>query len=218
MVKKLFSGLTLLFMFCIQLNAQQENTQSNYVLPKFAEGYVMMKGGRTQQMLLNYNTVTEEMVFKRGETLLAIGKEELKEVEYVRIDDRTFVLVAGKFYELLYEGERSLYAEHKNIVIPPGNPAPYGGTSHVSSVDQYSGVSSTGSMYYKMYLPDGYKLKPSVSYFVKRGESFSRANSLNQLRRHYSDKREAFDKYTKENKVKFENILQMTQLAEFLDK
>ena len=75
MKRKILITLSFIALLCGHASAQSKQiVLSHYILPEFTEGYVMMKGGRTQQMLLNYNSVTEEMVFKRGESVLAIGK------------------------------------------------------------------------------------------------------------------------------------------------
>ena len=142
---------------------------------------------------------------------------EVKEVEYVTISGRKFVVLNDKFLELLFEGGKNIYAEHRCTVIPPGNPAPYGGTSQVSSVDRYSGISADGGLYYKLQLPDGYTVKPVINYVVKTGDKLSKIYSLKQLRKVYQDKRDEFDKYVKDNNVKFENIAEIAALAAELE-
>lgn len=219
-MKTRIASITLALLTTLSLTIFAQPKQivlSHYIFPEFTEGYVMMKGGRTQQMLLNYNSVTEEMVFKRGETILAIGKAEVKEVEYVTISGRKFVVFNDKFFELLYEGGKNLYAEHRCTVIPPGNPAPYGGTSQVSSVDRYSGISADGGLYYKLQLPDGYTVKPVINYVVKTGDKLSKIYSLKQLRKVYQEKRDEFDKYVKDNNVKFDNITEIAALTAALE-
>lgn len=219
-MKTRIASITLALLTTLSLTIFAQPKQivlSHYIFPEFTEGYVMMKGGRTQQMLLNYNSVTEEMVFKRGETILAIGKAEVKEVEYVTISGRKFVVLNDKFLELLFEGGKNIYAEHRCTVIPPGNPAPYGGTSQVSSVDRYSGLSADGGLYYKLQLPDGYVVKPAINYVVRAGDKISKIYSLKQLRKVYQDKRDEFDKYVKDNNVKFENIAEIAALAAELE-
>ena len=219
-MKTRIASITLALLTTLSLTIFAQPKQivlSHYIFPEFTEGYVMMKGGRTQQMLLNYNSVTEEMVFKRGETILAIGKAEVKEVEYVTISGRKFVVLNDKFLELLFEGGKNIYAEHRCTVIPPGNPAPYGGTSQVSSVDRYSGLSADGGLYYKLQLPDGYVVKPAINYVVRAGDKISKIYSLKQLRKVYQDKRDEFDKYVKDNNVKFDNITEIAALAAELE-
>lgn len=219
-MKTRIASITLALLTTLSLTIFAQPKQivlSHYIFPEFTEGYVMMKGGRTQQMLLNYNSVTEEMVFKRGETILAIGKAEVKEVEYVTISGRKFVVLNDKFLELLYEGGKNIYAEHRCTVIPPGNPAPYGGTSQVSSVDRYSGLSADGGLYYKLQLPDGYVVKPAINYVVRAGDKISKIYSLKQLRKVYQEKRDEFDKYVKDNNVKFDNITEIAALTAALE-
>lgn len=219
-MKTRIASITLALLTTLSLTIFAQPKQivlSHYIFPEFTEGYVMMKGGRTQQMLLNYNSVTEEMVFKRGETILAIGKAEVKEVEYVTISGRKFVVLNDKFLELLFEGGKNIYAEHRCTVIPPGNPAPYGGTSQVSSVDRYSGLSADGGLYYKLQLPDGYVVKPAINYVVRAGDKISKIYSLKQLRKVYQEKRDEFDKYVKDNNVKFDNITEIAALTAALE-
>ena len=212
---KIIAVLSFFVLSFLQLDAQ--NTQivlSHYVFPEFADGFVSIGGGRTQQMRLNYNTVTEEMVFQRGEQVLAIGDAEMNELEYVAISGRKFVVKNGKFVEIIYEAQdRTIYAEHRSTVVPPGNPAPYGGTSHVSAVDRYSGITGDGNMYYKLQLPDGYKVKPVISYLAERDGKITRIFNIRQFRKVYSDKKDAFDKYIKENKVTFESLSDITDMA-----
>jgi hypothetical protein len=212
---KIIAVLSFFVLSFLQLDAQ--NTQivlSHYVFPEFTDGFVSIGGGRTQQMRLNYNTVTEEMVFQRGEQVLAIGEAEMNELEYVAISGRKFVVKNGKFVEIIYEAQdRTIYAEHRSTVVPPGNPAPYGGTSHVSAVDRYSGITGDGNMYYKLQLPDGYKVKPVISYLAERDGKITRIFNIRQFRKVYSDKKDAFDKYIKENKVTFESLSDITDMA-----
>jgi hypothetical protein len=212
---KIIAVLSFFVLSFLQLDAQ--NTQivlSHYVFPEFADGFVSIGGGRTQQMRLNYNTVTEEMVFQRGGQVLAIGEAEMNELEYVAISGRKFVVKNGKFVEIIYEAQdRTIYAEHRSTVVPPGNPAPYGGTSHVSAVDRYSGITGDGNMYYKLQLPDGYKVKPVISYLAERDGKITRIFNIRQFRKVYSDKKDAFDKYIKENKVTFESLSDITDMA-----
>ena len=219
MKRKIIIALSFFVLSFLQLDAQiTQIVLSHYVFPDFTDGYVSIGGGRTQQMRLNYNTVTEEMVFQRGEQVLAIGDAEMKELEYVAISGRKFVVKNGKFVEVLYEGKtHTVYAEHRSTVVPPGNPAPYGGTSHVSAVDRYSGITGDGNMYYKLQLPDGYKVKPVMNYLVESDGKITRIFNLKQFRKVYSDKKDTFDKYIKENKIKFENLSDITDMAHAMD-
>ena len=219
MKRKIIIALSFFVLSFLQLDGQiTQVVLSHYVFPDFTDGYVSIGGGRTQQMRLNYNTVTEEMVFQRGEQVLAIGDAEMKELEYVAISGRKFVVKNGKFVEVLYEGKtHTVYAEHRSTVVPPGNPAPYGGTSHVSAVDRYSGITGDGNMYYKLQLPDGYKVKPVMNYLVERDGKITRIFNLKQFRKVYSDKKDTFDKFIKENKIKFENLSDITDMAHAMD-
>ena len=68
-------------------------------------------------------------------------------------------------------------------------------------------------MYYKLQLPDGYKVKPVISYLGERDGKITRIFNIRQFRKVYSDKKDAFDKYIKENKVTFESLSDITDMA-----
>jgi hypothetical protein len=80
-------------------------------------------------------------------------------------------------------------------------------------VDRYSGITGDGNMYYKLQLPDGYKVKPVISYLAERDGKITRIFNIRQFRKVYSDKKDAFDKYIKENKVTFESLSDITDMA-----
>lgn len=117
---------------------------SHYVFPDFTNGSVLMKSGQQHQALLNYNALSEEMIFVDKGTKLAISKEEKEKIDTVYIKGRKFFVLDGRFLELIYRSGYELYAEHRCDVKYPGKPAGYGGTSETSSISTYSGVYSGG--------------------------------------------------------------------------
>ena len=46
---------------------------TQYLFPEFTEGSVLQKSGTVTKTMLNYNTLTQEMVFKQGEQYLAFA-------------------------------------------------------------------------------------------------------------------------------------------------
>ena len=109
---------------------------THYLFPEFTKGVVLMKTGVKNEALLNYNSLTEEMIFENRGIKLAVG--ELEQIDTVYINGRKFFLLNNKFVELIYHSKFDLYAEHKCDVSDPGKPAGYGGTSQTSAISTYS--------------------------------------------------------------------------------
>jgi hypothetical protein len=56
-------------------------------------------------------------------------------------------------------------------------------------------------------------VKPVISYLAERDGKITRIFNIRQFRKVYSDKKDAFDKYIKENKVTFESLSDITDMA-----
>jgi hypothetical protein len=189
---------------------------SHYLFPEFTKGAVLLKTGVSYDAALNYNSLTEEMVFEERGKVLALGNDVVEQVDTVFITGRKFITIAGRFVELVYASAYNLYAEHKCRVNEPGKPAGYGGTSRTSASSSYSSYQS-GGVYYELSLPDGYEVKPYTHYWLSRGGVASRFVNMRQLERLFADKRDAFRDYVRNNNVQLEDQDSMIQLIMHLE-
>jgi len=187
---------------------------SHYILPEFIKGTVLMKSGTKNSTMLNYNALTEEMIFDTNGKKLSISK--LEEIDTVYIEDRKFFPLKDKFVELIYRNKFELYAVHKCSVIDPGKPAAYGGTSQTSSTTSYSSLSAGGQVY-QLKLPDGYTTKPYTEYFLKKEGKLTMFVTMRQLSKLFSKKSDQFKKYIKENKVDIEDPDAVAGLVKYLE-
>lgn len=203
-IKAVFASLVFC-VFCQSTYSQGQLVEiTHYLFPDFIKGSVFMKSGVKQATMLNYNTLTEEMVFQDRGKVLAIGDESVADIDSIIILDRKFVPVNSKFFELLHESGHQLFAEHKCRVNMPGSPVGYGGTSHTSSVTSVSSLQSDG-LFYQLKLPDNYETKPYTNYWIKKEGELIQFINMRQLRRIYSSKRSLFDAFVKEHDVKYDN-------------
>ena len=77
--------------------AQQENIEmTHYLFPEFTQGVILMKSGIRNGAFLNYDSLTEEMIFDKAGKKLAIAPNELKLVDTVFIKDRKFIPIKTK--------------------------------------------------------------------------------------------------------------------------
>lgn len=212
-------SVILLLFSCLVLTgsfAQRNKPEiSHYLLPEFSKGTVLMKSGVKNSALLNYNALTEEMIFDTHGKKLAMAK--LEDIDTVFIENRKFFPMQNKFVELIYHGKYELYACRKAGIIDPGKPVGYGGTSQTSSVTSYSSIISGGQAY-ELALPEGIKTNPTTDYWLKTEGKPVLFLNLRQLSKQFENKADLFKKYVKENKVKYEDEARLIELIKFMEK
>ncbi|XOV94530.1 MAG: hypothetical protein ACFHWX_07455 [Bacteroidota bacterium] len=190
---------------------------THYIFPEFVDGTILERNGRKNHVTINYNSLSEEMVFQKGDSKFALGKTEMERVDTIFIEDKKFVNLDGQFVEVLYRSVKMvLYVQYKCKLREPGKNVGYGGTSEVAAVDRYSSQ-FTGRNFYEIKLPKGYSTTPLYVYYLMKNGIVSEALNLNQLSKLFENQEDEFKDYVKTNKVKFDNIDKVTGLIEFLD-
>jgi len=211
-----------LYLFILNLSFSTSYSQSrviqlsHYLFPEFTQGVILMKSGIKNKALLDYNSLTEEMIFENNGKKLAIGKGELELVDTVFIKDRKFFTLNNKFFELIYHSKCDLYAEQKCSMILPGQPAAYGGTSQTSSITSYSSINS-GGRFYELELPEDYEIKPYTFYWLKKNGELNKFINMKQLMKLYDYKKDLFKAYVKKHDVKYDNQESIVQFIKYLE-
>jgi len=142
-----------------QLTAQtaSEGKYPQYLFPDFTNGVIKLKTGQSHTQKINYNTISERMVFQKDAQYLDMTNIEA--VDTIIIQDRAFVLINKSFYEVLVNAPVTLFLQHKSDLIEQGSPSGYGGTSQTSAINVYSSVNMAGRTF-NMEVPPEYTIKP----------------------------------------------------------
>lgn len=185
---------------------------SHYVFPAFVKGTVQQKRGAAQEAMLNYNSMTQEIVFVQNGSYLALGQPE--NIDTVHLENRKFIPHETQFYEVVTLGTMPLYINHRCKVIPPGNPAGYGTSSQTSSPGNISTIANN-AMSYALKLPDDYKIIPETEFLLKKGEEFSKISNAKQLTKLFPAKADAIQDFIKKNKTSFKSQEDMIKLVQF---
>jgi hypothetical protein len=204
--------LLLLTSLCeMPINAQDksEAISPHYLLPDFVKGSVKMKNGNTQQAIMNYNMLTEEMIFEKGDTKLAMDK--LETVDTVYLGSRKFIPHEKVFYELLVMDQISLFVQHKCNLMPAGKPAGYGGTSETSATTSVSVLMTSGNIY-KLKLPEGYRVTDDTQFWITKGGSAFRIGSERQFLKIFPEKSKEIELFIKQNKLNMRKMEDLTVL------
>ena len=175
-----------------------------------------MRSGQVFKLPLNYNSLTEEMVFDENGQKMAIGKDKVNEIDTIIIKDKKFIVWKSKFYELISKPQFDLLVLYKCYVKNKGESGGYGISSETASITKYSSINSN-SAYYNLNLPGGYDLYPFVSYVIKKGGDFQSFKSMKQLKKIYSDKIELLKTYTNQHEVVFNNVESILQLVQYIE-
>lgn len=189
---------------------------SHYILPQFTGGDILMKSGQKVKAWLNYNSLSEQMIFDENGKKLAITENQLNLIDTVYINNRKFCRADNTFLELLYQSENNLYAEYKCHLEAPGTTNGYGGNSQTSSSSSFSSIEERG-IQYELSLPEGYKAKPYTIYWLKKNGKMTSFKNINQLMKLFNDKKEVFKSYKKNHELEYNNQESIIELIEYLE-
>lgn len=215
---KLSYSLVLAILFSLNMYAQDTITApSHYVFSEFTMGQVLLQNGVKNVVSLNYNALSEEMVFNTNGVKLAIADEQLKTIDTVFIGERKFLHLENTFLELLENTTFELYVEYKCRMKYPGKVnGPGGRTSQTSSSETYAPKGFQQAIY-EVKLPTGYDATPYQYYWLKQESELKRFKNLNQLAKLYPSKKSQFKAYTKKHDVNFNNKENIIKLVSHLE-
>ncbi len=209
--------LALVVSFHFSFSQNRTKAITHYIFPDFVEGVVLMKNGRKNEVSINYNAISEEMIFVKGTHKLAIGSTESELIDTVFMENKKFVRLGGRFVEILHQSDAcDLFVQYKCKLDYPGKDVGYGGTSQTAAVDNYS-VNYSNGLVYELELPDDYETKPYLVYYLKQEGEVNEVTNLRQFMKRFKNKQDHFKAFVKDNNVKFENVDQVVSLINHLE-
>jgi len=151
---------------------------SHFVFPEFIKGKVKMKNGMSEDAMLNYNMLTEEMIFEKDTERLAL--EKIENIDTIYIRSRRFIPHAKVFYEVLINDTVSLFVRHKRNILSSGSPAGYGTTTETGAAHSISHLVSSGNIY-NLELSSDYHLTDASQFWITLHNSSFRISSERQI-------------------------------------
>ncbi|MEO8720158.1 MAG: hypothetical protein ABI372_03580 [Ginsengibacter sp.] len=181
-----------------------------YTFDAFMPGIVKMKSGEANKQNLNYNIITNEMVFDNNGKYAAIA--DPGNVDTVYINDRKFIPLNNKFYEVLVGGRMPLLYESTASVSEPGVSTGYGGTTNTSATSSYQSLLRDGSAY-NLKLPEGFNVIPKHEFYILTDGKLEKAGSEKRMSKVFSDKKDLIKDFVKKNKTDFSKPEDVAQLV-----
>lgn len=206
--------LSIQMLACCSLFARADRNAkqfTQYLFPEFTEGTVLQKSGTTTKTLLNYNTLTQEMIFKQGNDFLAIA--DPASVDTVFLNNEKFIYANNLFYEVAANAPVGLYIQHTSDIISSGAETGFGKTQ-TTAASGLTDLKSSGKAY-SLSLTDEYTIKNKTAYLLKKDGNFITINNLKDVKNVFSGKENLIDDYAKKNKVSFKKDDDVIKLIEF---
>ena len=183
-----------------------------YLYPEFSKADVLMKGGRTNTAQMNYNIVTEKMVFISNDNYYDMTNPEQADTVY--INGTKFVPVGKAFYEVLVSKPIALYYQHKGNLMSAGKPVGYGGTSQTSSSTYISNIELSGRQT-NLPLPKDFIVNPAPVFWIRTGDKWSDFINEKQFLSLFPEKSSQIKSYIKENRIKIDKPENLARLVKY---
>jgi len=199
----LLSGMA----FYLGAQTPQPDLRPQFLFRNFNNGKVIMKNGQVNEAMLNYNTLTEKMVFIQGNKYLDLTN--LNMVDTVILDSHKFIPAGKFFYEVLFQGHISLFARHQGKL--KGRPGAYGKTSDASSNYYLSNISirqGEGDL----SLPQEYFVEPRTDYLVSKNNEWFEFYSEKFLNI-FPEKSTEIKNFIKENRIRTDKTEDLIRLV-----
>lgn len=197
-------------------NAQTEEVKNpgQFLFPEFTKTVVAMKSGKDLIMMINYNIVTEKMVFLQKNEIYDMFNYD--QVDTVYLQGRKFIPIYKVFYEMALEGPVVFLIQHKGKIQPPPKPAAFGGTSEVSSSTYISNM-QLGTDVYRLKTEGDLIIRPETIYWLRIKDKYSDFVSERQFLDIFPENRSALKKYLNQNKISFSRQEDVVKLVTYLN-
>jgi hypothetical protein len=197
----------------VPLIAQTDSIENlpQYLYHSFTKSSLKLKTGESYTGILNYNTITEKMIFYQNGTLKTLNKPET--VDTIFLQNTKFVFYENVFYEVLLNAPVSLFIQHKSNLISPGKPAAYGVSSETASSTSISQLYSDKA--YNLKLPDSYKVTPAPVYWIRINNVMQKFSSERQFVKLFQTKADDIKEYIDKANINIKKQIDIIKLVTF---
>lgn len=183
-----------------------------FLFSEFSVGVVNMKDNENVILNLNYNIVTEKMVFMQNGQIFDIVNYGAIDTVYIK--GAQFIPEGKIFYEVVVNDKTSFFIQHKGSVKNPSKPAAYGGTSEVSSSTYITNLRVGGDVYRKDHKAE-VVIYDTPIYRISRGDEMHIVTSRKALLKFFNDKRSDVREYMNKSDFDPEDPGKIRELVEY---
>ena len=197
----------------IQLNAQSEETQSIYFFEHFQKGEVYFASGSVVEGEFNYNKVTEQLLFKNDDEVLAIA--EPSSIKRVTFELHTFVYAFNEvFLEELKINKQIVYVRHSAKILSQGKSSAYGGYSESGSITNISSTKGSDGRMHDLVINEKQVLKDISKVYIHQKGKWVALRNDKQLVKLLPEKKLEILNYIDSIKVDYTNKEEVIELLD----
>lgn len=211
-IKVSFGFLLISIPLILYGQATKQGQMPQYLFPDFSSSRVLFKSGQILNTMMNYNTVSERMVYIQDQKYFDLANTQMVDTVYLQL--KKFVPFGKTFFEVLQSRTIVLFIQHMGELVEAGNPAGYGGTSQTASSSYLTTIDqSTGT--YNLPIPDYYKVSVSTIYWIRKGDKMLDFQNQKQFLNLYPDKSDLIKAFIKKNRLKIERSEDLIQIVNY---
>ncbi|MDO5571526.1 MAG: hypothetical protein Q4F97_08715 [Bacteroidales bacterium] len=196
--------LTIITVLSFQLVSAQEERINGFLFPTFSQAKILYKTGKTQENSLNYDAISQQMVFVKNDQVLAIANPMV--IDTIFIKGRKFIPNKDDaFYEIINYKNGSVYIERKSELINAGKEGGYGTFSQTSATTSFDSFSSSTGRYSKLTIKEKIEETIKDRFFVKINDNMVPVDNLKKIIKVFPDKKDAIKDFVKNNEINCKN-------------
>jgi hypothetical protein len=206
----------ILINFSINVNSQiiSEGSMAQFLFPNFSNGKVLMRNGDMRELIMNYNSLTEKIVYKQNDKYFDFINQDIADTIF--IIDTKFISYSGILYQVLSSERIPCFVHYKGTLLPPGTPAGYGVNSQVSNTKLQTSF-NTSSGTYNLELPKDYKVQIDLVYSLIVNDMMLNFSNKREFLKIFPGKADLLNQFIKKNKIMFDNASDVENLAHYLN-
>lgn len=186
-----------------------------YLFNSFSSGNVLFKTSKMGEAVMNYNMVTEKIVFEQDGQLLDMIN--IHTIDTIYLQDCKFIPVGEVFYEVIATASPlPLFIQHQGKLLPPDNTVAYGGSSLLSPPTRISNLQYPGGYYNYLQLSYDYKVEINPVYWLMKENEMISFSNVKELKKLFHEKGGEIEKYIKKNRLKLERKEDLIKIISFI--
>jgi hypothetical protein len=217
----LFTLSVIILSFDLSGQDNKGNPIPHFLFPSFRDGTVIMKDGKNFNTLLNYNMVEEKMITEVNG--IYRYPKNVRLIDSIYLEDRVFVPVGNKFYEVLSTGSVTFFLQNKSSFAPKGSDVGYGVTSRSVGPTKLQRFELSDVMYQSgevvyIDLPPDVDITPASVYWVNKNDSMEEFNTKKQFLLLFPEFKTELDEFIKKENINFKSREDVIRLGNYCNK
>jgi hypothetical protein len=194
-------------------NAQiiSEGAFAQFLYTDFTDGKVTLQNGQIDSFQLNFNTLTEKMVYVKNETLYDIVNPVI--IDTVFLQKTRFIPIENSFWEVFLDAPISFYIQYKGKLLSSENRSKYGVDSQIPNVKLKSAFVTSEGNFNQYHL-----VRIDLIYWVKIFGKMVSFTNKSEFLKLYPLKKAELEGFIKQNQIKFNKPSDVKELAEFFNR